>query len=163
MARMAFILRFILFCIFFSVGATAIVLATLAEEIEDYCGQKDVPSLMEADNERIRNMAVKYEAQVAAIKADPSILKNLEHITFGSQPSAEDTTFPRASAARLTAAKEALFKDIDRPERPKPPEWVRRCAEPRNRRTIFVAGVGLVLITFIFFGTPSRRRQSPRP
>ena len=157
---MALILRFILFCIFFTIGATAIVLSVLAEEIEDYYEQRGVPGLMEADNERIRNLAAKYEDQVAAIKATPSILKNLEHITFGSQPSAEGTTFPNASPGQLSAAKEALVENVNRRVAPSQlPEWVRRCKDPNSRLTIFVAGMGLVLITFIFFGTPSRRKQ----
>jgi len=153
-------LRCALFCVFFTGGATAIVLSVLADELALYFEQRGIPVRIEARNERIRRLCAQYEQQIAQLKADPSLAERLKTYTFRDRPDAEDTAFPQASAADLAAAKEALMEDLDRdiPTDPIPP-WVARCSEPNTRRTLMAAGVGLILITFIFFGSSRPRRR----
>ena len=158
-------LRCVLFCIFFTGGATAIVLSALADELAVYYEQRGIPARIEARNERIRRLCAQYEQQIAQLKADPSLAAKLKTFTFRDRPDAEDTAFPQASAADLAAAREALMQEIDGETVADPvPTWVRRCSETKNRRTLFVAGIGLILITFIFFGStrPETSRRKSR-
>ncbi|MBN1126763.1 MAG: hypothetical protein JXA82_17290, partial [Sedimentisphaerales bacterium] len=144
--------------IFFTVGATAIMVSALSEEIALYFEQRQIPAQVEAYNERLRQLSAKYELQIAQLKADPSLKEKLRTYTFNEKPEEEDTVFPEASATDLAEAKAALMSELDsRPESQPIPKWVLRCSEPQIRKTLLVAGIGLVLITFIFFGTPCRR------
>jgi hypothetical protein len=76
---------------------------------------------------------------------------------FGTEPTAEDTAFPKASAEQLQAAQLALIDQIkDSTKSPATPQWLTRTLEPRFRYSLFLAGAGLILITFIFFGSPAK-------
>ena len=53
--------------------------------------------------------------------------------------------------------KKALLEETDTQQDPSTrPAWLERCRQPRFRQSLFIAGAGLVLITFIFFGTPAK-------
>ena len=154
-------LRWVLFCIFFTGGATAIVLSALADELVVYFEQRGIPARIEARNERIRRLCAKYEQQIAQLEADPSLAAKLRTYTFRDRPDSEDTVFPQASAAELAAAREALMQELDQEPATDPvPTWVARCSQRQNRRTLFVSGIGLILITFIFFGSSRSGRRS---
>jgi hypothetical protein len=155
--------RWVLFCVFFTGGATAIVLSALADELAVYYEQRGIPAQIEARNERIRRLCAQYDQQIAQLKTDPSLAAKLKTFTFRDKPDAEDTVFPQASAGNLAAAREALMQEIEgEPIADPVPTWVSRCSESKNRRTLFVAGVGLILITFIFFGStrPTRPEKT---
>jgi hypothetical protein len=152
------IVRYVLFCLFFAVGAGAVALAVLADEIRDYCEGRNLLAKTLADNEDIQFLTIEYEAQIDEIRKDPNIIGRLERVTLGRQPGAEDTAFPRASEKLLTEAGAAVLADLraDHPAR-KIPTWAKRISEPNIRYSLFFAGAGLVLVTFIFFGAPARK------
>jgi len=158
--------RYVLFCIFFTIGAAAIALSVLVDpEISNYYQNRVHLARIEEGNERIRHLTEQYDAQIKQLQQDPQLLAKLQTITFGRQPAADGAVLPTASDENLTAAKEALLKDLDRQKQQAlTPDWVLRCAEPRNRKVIFTAGAALLLTTFIFFGTtPKRRPQTAHP
>jgi hypothetical protein len=154
MSRSSAILRFVLFCIFFSVGAGAIALSILAEEIETYFDNRRTYARMLEMNERIEKLIAEYEAQIEQIEQNPEILKKLERITFGSVEGEEESEHPRAAVEQLAAARAALLEEIEVKAEPSAIDrWVGRIVEPKARMRLFFAGAGLVLITFMFFGT----------
>lgn len=166
MQNSATLLRFVLFCLFFTVGASAIVLSVLTDEIVNYYRTRDLPDRIEADNQRIRDLSNRYDQQLEQIRSDPDLLKRLEQITFHTTGTAGDNTVvPVASDEQLAAAREALFKNLQSNDQPSQlPHWLLRMADEvngiKNRLMLFLAGMGLVLVTFIFFGTP---RYIPTP
>lgn len=150
--------RYVLFCLLFAVGTGAVALAVLADEIRDYCKGRNLLAKTLVDNEDIQFLTIEYEAQIHEIRSDPNIVGRLERVTLGRQPGAEDTAFPRASEKLLTEAGAAVLADLrtPRPAR-KIPTWAERISEPNIRYSLFFAGAGLVLVTFIFFGAPAKK------
>ena len=154
MGRSSAILRFVLFCIFFSVGAGAIALSILAEEIETYFANRRTYAQTLEMNERIEKLIAEYEAQIEEIEKNPEILKKLERITFGAVEGEEGSEHPRAAVEQLAAARAALLEEMEgKKEEKMIDKWVGRIVEPKARMRLFFAGAGLVLITFMFFGT----------
>jgi cell division protein FtsB len=154
MGRSSAILRFVLFCIFFSVGAGAIALSILAEEIETYFANRRTYAQTMEMNEKIEKLIAEYEAQIEEIEKNPEILKKLERITFGAVEGEEGSEHPRAAVEQLAAARAALLEEMEgKKEEKMIDKWVGRIVEPKARMRLFFAGAGLVLITFMFFGT----------
>ncbi|HPD46824.1 MAG TPA: hypothetical protein P5279_08760 [Anaerohalosphaeraceae bacterium] len=158
-------MRYVLFCVFFTIGAGAIALSILVDpEISNYYQNRIHLARIEEGNARIRRLTEQYDAQIRQLRQDPQLLAKLQTITFGSEPVANGAVLPKASEESLNAAREALLKELKRQEQqPLTPAWVLRCKEPKNRKIIFVAGAALVLTTFIFFGTTPRRRPQTLP
>lgn len=152
------LVRYILFCLFFAVGTGAVALAVLADEIRDYCEGRSLLAKTLADNEDIQFLTIEYAAQIDEIRKDPNIIGRLERVTLGRQPGAEDTAFPTASEKLLSEAGAAVLADLRTPRPAREiPTWVERISEPNIRYSLFFAGAGLVLVTFIFFGAPARK------
>ena len=160
MAKGSAILRYLLFCIFFTAGAGAIALSILIDpEIRNYYQSRLQLRQVEEGNVRMERLITQYDAQIRQLESDPNLLTKLETFTFGHEPDLEGVILPKASKEELAAAKEALFAELDEQKDAQlVPQWVHRCAKPKNRKVLFVAGCGLIVITFIFFGTPRRHR-----
>jgi len=164
------LVRYVLFCLFFAVGAGAVALAVLADEIRDYCQGSSLLAETLTENEDIQFLTIEYAAQIDEIRKDPNIVGRLERVTLGRQPDEADTAFPTASEKLLSEAGSAVLKGLrtDSPAR-RIPAWVSRISEPNIRYSLFFAGAGLVLVTFIFFGAPPKKatedkqEQSNRP
>lgn len=162
MIRAVLIIRFVLFLIFFLAGAGAIVLAILARpELEDYFKNRAMLEQIEAQNETLKSLTDQYAAQVALIESEPNILQRFSVTTFGHKPSAPDTVFPEADNADLRAEADKILKAEPQPQPVDPvPAWLARILEPKIRKALFATGCGLILITFIFFGT-TRTKSEP--
>jgi len=160
MAKGSAILRYLLFCTFFSAGAGAIALSLLIDpEISNYYHSRLQLRQVEEGNARMEKLIAEYDAQIRQIERDPNLLSKLQTFTFGHEPDLEGVVLPMASEEELAAAKAALLAELEEQEDEELiPQWVRRCSQPNNRRVLFVAGCGLVMINFIFFGTPRRHR-----
>jgi len=152
--------RYVLFCLFFGIGAGTVGLSILADEMRDYYESKSLLAKVLADNEKIQSLTADYESQIQQIQNDPNSLLRLKLVTLGAEPTGQDTAYPKASDEQLAAAGRVLLEDLQSPKTgPHIPKWVRRCSEPNLRRSLFFAGAGLVLITFIFFGSPARPKR----
>ncbi len=159
MQNSASLLRYVLFCLFFTVGASAIVLSILAEELIDYYRTRDLPSRIEDGNQKLRDLASRYDQQIEQIRSDPEILQKLGSIIFRTNTTPENTVAPIASEEQLSAAREAMLKKIETDSEPSMlPRWLLRVSDPvngiKNRLMIFLSGMGEILVTFIFFGSP---------
>ncbi len=160
MAKGSAILRYLLFCVFFAAGAGAVALSILIDpEISNYYQSRLQLRQVEEGNVRMERLITQYDAQIQQLERDPNLLTNLQTFTFGHEPDIEGVILPKASKEELAAAKEALFAELNKQKDAQLiPQWVHRCGEPKNRKVLFVAGCGLIVITFIFFGTPRRHR-----
>ena len=154
MTRSVSVLRYLFFCLFFAIGSGAMTLAILAGEINDFYRSKDLLTVTQRQIESIKNLTAQYDAQLLQIEKDPNIiLSRLKLITIGEKPYAEDTAFPKAS--ELDAAAAALLEDQQTPEQtPAVPQWTERISHTKTRKALFGAGAVLVLLAFVFFGTP---------
>jgi hypothetical protein len=160
MNRSALTTRFLLFCLFFFPGAGAVILAILARpELYDYYHSRTALDQIHAQNRKLADLAEQYDARIALIEANPAILARFSNAAFNRTPDDPDTAFPRPDNARLRAETEKLLKTQTPPPADPLPPWLARITTPANRTALFLAGTGLLLITFIFFGTP--RTKTP--
>ncbi|MEN8127590.1 MAG: hypothetical protein ABFR90_07260 [Planctomycetota bacterium] len=162
MQKFILTIRFIFFSVFFLVGSGAIVLSILCNpELKEYYESHAYLAEIQQQNERIKSLTEKYEAQIALIESEPSILLRLSPLTFGRKPQAPDTVFPQADNETLRNQTEKLLSQIQENPTDDPlPYWLKRILEPRMRQGLFGAGAGLVLITFIYFG--SNKEDDPK-
>lgn len=159
MTRLAFIIRFLLFCLFFTAGAGGMTLAILAEpELLNYYLSRRALDEVYAQNEKIKELTDQYNAQISLIEQEPNVLERIRVVAFNQPPQREDTFFPRGDNQELRVQTQALFEALEaRQNAPQAlPAWLSRCVQPKIRRGLFGAGAGLVMITFIFFGSPRR-------
>ena len=161
MQRLALTIRFILFSVFFLVGSGAIVLSILCKpELEDYYKSRAYLNEIQQQNEKIKILTEKYGAQITLIESEPNILERLSPLTFGHKPQAPDTAFPQADNEMLRNQTEKLLSKIqEKPADDPVPNWLKRTIEPRTRYGLFGAGAGLILITFIFFGSNKKKAR----
>lgn len=153
MTRSVAVLRFVFFCIFFAIGSAAMTLGILAGEINDYYHSKDLLTATQQQIENIKTLTAQYDAQLHQIQKDPNILSRLKLVTIGEKPHARDTVFPKAS--ELDAAAAALLEDQQNTQEPPAvPQWTKRISHTNTRKALFGAGAILVLLAFVFFGTP---------
>ncbi len=158
-------IRYILFCLFFSVGTGAIVLSILVGEIDEYYANKDALVLSEEGNEKLRKFNTEYDLQLEQAEKDPDIIERLKHVTLGEQFESDDTVYPTATREAIAQAEAVIASGIATPPHDDPlRKVVDRCMELRIRLSLFVAGAGLVLLTFLFFGKkrPPRKRKDIR-
>ncbi|MDH4203401.1 MAG: hypothetical protein OEV87_10980 [Phycisphaerae bacterium] len=159
MLRLVLTIRFILFAVFFLVGAGAIVLSILCEpELKDYYENRAHLIEIQEQNEKIKDLTQKYEAQIALIESEPNILKRLSPLTFGHKPQSPDTAFPQADNETLRNQTKKLLSQIqEKPSENPVPNWLNRVLDIKTRLALFVAGAGLILITFIFFTSNNQK------
>ncbi len=131
------------------------VLSILAEpELTTYYYNRAVLAQIEAQNEKIQDLTEQYAAQVKLIESDPNILQRFSATTFGHKPLTDETAFPEASGNVLRDETEQILRrdEASGPVEPTP-EWLAHILQPKIRLALFLTGCGLVLITFIFFGS----------
>jgi len=162
LTRLALTIRFLFFCLFFGVGAGAMTLAILAEpELRDFYLSRRALDEVYAQNEIIKDLTDQYVARIELIEREPNVLDRVRILAFNQPPQREDTVFPRGDDAQLGQQTQALFEMLEAREiAPRPlPDWLMRCLEPNIRRALFLAGAGLAMLTFIFFGSSRRTAE----
>lgn len=170
MSQFSRIIRYLLFCVFFTAGAGAIVLSILIEpELVDYYQGRQMLDQIHQENKKIKSLTADYQAQIELIQSEPNILARLEAVTFGRTPTADtQTADPTPDSKALTQAAKAVLEEIQEEETTEYPlpKWFKRCRQSNIRRALFAAGAGLVIITFLFFGTPKqipKRTENHQP
>lgn len=163
MSRWTLIVRYVFFCLFFTVGAGAITLSILIDpEMTTYFQNRQMLAEIERENAKIKDLTEQYQAQIDLIHSNPDVLRRLEWVTFGK------TEDPAAALSAdnqvLREAAQSILTDLqEKPEEPQLPRWFQRCKDPNIRTALFAAGAGLVLITFLFFGSPNKiSKTSPK-
>lgn len=145
---------------FFLSGAAAVVLSILAHpELYNYYHNRATLEEVAAQNKKITDLTDQYAARIALIESEPAILKRFSATTFNRKPEAPDTVFPDAGSEMLRTETEKILRTAQavRPVDPLP-DWLQRVIMPRTRMALFLSGSGLILLSFIFFGTPRYKR-----
>lgn len=151
MARKTDILRLILFCIFFSVGAGAVALSLLAGELKVYYENKQALWRIEHANREVEQLTERYTQQIEQIERDPNQLRKLRWAVLGEEPNEPGKVFPQVDARELARVM-AVIETMQEPEPNMVPPWVKRSNQVNMRYGLFFAGAGLIVTTFIFFG-----------
>jgi hypothetical protein len=144
----------------FSIGAGTIAFSILLDpELSTYYRNRRALAQLEAENKRIEDLMAKYQMQIDLIHREPNILRRLEWVTFGKayRPEAElpPEQLPLYDKHLQETARAVLAEMETEPDQPSLPHWLQRCLQPNIRTALFLAGCGLVIVSFIFFGTPS--------
>ena len=163
MNRFALILRYGLFCVFFTIGAGAVTLSILIDPELSTCFQnRQMLDRIGRDNDKIRDLTEQYQAQIDLIRSEPNVLTRLEHVTFGNTAGSQQPALPAASSRALKQTAQSVLAELKAaPPEPALPDWFGRCRKPNTRTALFAAGAGLILITFLFFGSPGTQKKPP--
>lgn len=161
MKRFIQILQYIFFCVFFAIGAGAIALSILIDpELTTYYQNKQILEQTRRDNKTLESLTEQYQSQIDLVKTEPNVLARLESLTFGQAPSPDnETAIPRADSRELMQTARVILDEMqEKPAQTIIPKWMQRCSEEKFRKALFFSGAGLILVSFIFFGSP---RQAP--
>jgi hypothetical protein len=152
------VLHFLLFVVFFSVGAATLGGAVLCDDLIVYCRNRQLVKEAEQSLERLDALNSEYDALLGELEKDPNLLKRIAPATLGTAPEDPNAIYPKAKAHELSVARKALLDQAgqDTPASVVPP-WLERCSEPSRKLGLFVAGAGLVLISLVFFIPKPRR------
>jgi hypothetical protein len=146
------IVHFLLFVVFFSIGAAALAGAVLCNDLIQYCQNQQLVKEAERSLERLDSLNKEYDALLEQLENDPNLLKRIAPATLGTQPEDPNAIYPKARARELALARKALVAQAGEtsPEEAVP-RWLQRCSDPSRKLGLFVAGAGLVLISLVFF------------
>jgi hypothetical protein len=148
------------FIIFFGIGAVALAGSVLCDDLIRYCRDRNLLKESERSIERLTLLNQEYDALLDQLEKDPELLKRIAAATLGKEPNDPCTAYPRTRARELQIARQALLDQSgEDPPAPEVPQWLLRCAEPRRRMALFVAGASLVLISLVCF-TPEPKRDA---
>jgi len=154
------ILRTLLFVVFFSIGATAVYVSIISDELIGHYHKKRLLKAKQEDTNRLESLNADYDAVLEQVKKDPNLIKRLGPATLGSEPENKEAVYPKATPEQLDAARKALTEDSDtQPTEPMVPNWLIRCSQPIRRAILFLAGAVLILISFMCFGPAKKRNQ----
>jgi len=152
------ILRTFLFIVFFSIGAAALSVSILCGDLVRYYRNNQLLRAAEESLRRLEALNADYGALLEQLEKEPNAVKRIAPATLGTEPEAEDTIYPKATAEQLAAVREALREEAGHGiGGPAMPNWLVRCSEAPQRIILFLAGAFLILISFICFGSVSRK------
>lgn len=167
MKRFFLIVQYLFFCVFFGIGAGAIALSIWIDpELTTYYSNKRYLDNTRQENEVLVSLTEQYQAQIDLINREPNVLGRLESLTFGQKPSTdEQTAVPTADSGDLLEAARVVLEEMRQPEEEVTiPQWMERCSQEKFRKALFASGAGLILISFIFFGSPKPQKATePTP
>lgn len=160
MQKLEEISRLFFFMVFSAAGVCAVALAVLSPEWKNLYHLKAAVRQTEQDNQKIEEIIRDHQILAAQINADTNILKRIAPVTLGVEPCEPNQPAVRITAGTLSRAKAILEQhepqeDSDDSEVPK---WLQRCAAVENRIMLFVAGAGLVVVSFVCFGRGKNRK-----
>ncbi len=161
MKKAASILRYLFFCIFFVLGASAITLSILSDEITQNYKNIENLNLIEENSEKLERLIKAYDLQIEQVMNDPEILKRLSRrIVEGVGGGVGVGADPVATRQELRIATEILNPPSDPNEAvPLLRSYAERATKQHVKQGLFLSGAGLILIAFIFFGEPKQKKE----
>jgi hypothetical protein len=163
MRRHAF-LHFLLFVTFFSIGAGALGIAVLCDDLVQYCRNRQLLRAAELSLRQLESLNADYDGLLQQLESNPDLVKRLAPVTLGTEPADPNTAYPRAQAQELAVARKALAEQVRQDlAPPEIPVWLQRCSEPAKRMILFIAGASLVLISLVCFTTDPRHTPPVKP
>jgi len=154
------ILRTLLFVVFFSIGAAALSVSILGDDLLRYYTNRELLETARESLSRLRSLNTDYDALLQQLQKDPNLVRRIAPATLGTQPADANAIYPKATAEQLAAARKALTEDTShKVAEPVMPDWISRCSRPPRRIILFLAGAFLILISFIWFGPVKQAEQ----
>jgi hypothetical protein len=158
------ILRTLLFVVFFSIGAAAMYISVICDELVEHYHKRQLLKAGQRCIARLKSLETDYDALLQQLEEDPDFIERLGSAVFGTGQEDKDTIYPIVTPEQLDAARRALTEDSSQPlPEPMIPGWLTRCREPRRRIMLFLSGAFLILISFVWFGRAEKtsRKQIP--
>lgn len=150
-------LRMFLFVVFFSIGAAALSISILCEDLLQYYHNRRLLKAAEAALDRLKSLNTDYDALLQRLEEDPNLIKRFWPAVLGTERKNDGTVYPKVTPEQLDAARRALIEEPDRQFfEPAVPGWLSRCCEPRRRMMLFFCGAVLILVSFVWFGSGER-------
>ncbi len=146
------VLQILVFTIFFGIGAVALGGSVLCEDLIRYCRDRNTIRESQRSIDRLTSLNREYDALLEQLENDPELLRRIAAPALGKEPNDPNTAYPRTRARELQIARQAVKEQLekDAPLLEVPP-WLVRCAEPRRRMALFVAGASLIIISLVCF------------
>ena len=146
------ILRTFLFVAFFSVGAAALGVSILVDDLLRYYHNRQLLETARKNLRRLELLTSDYDSLLQQFQGDANFVKRIAPATVGCEPADTNAVYPKATAEQLAAAQKVLSEDFDRQRtQPTVPNWLRRCSQPWRRTVLFLASTFLILISFVSF------------
>jgi hypothetical protein len=156
------ILRTLLFAVFFSIGASAMCVSIICDELIGHYHKRQLLKTRQEGIRRLKSLNADYDALLQQLEEDPNLIERLGSAVLGTEQENEDTIYPKVTPEQLDAARRALTEEPNQQFRePMMPLWLTRCCEPRRRMMLFFCGAVLILISLVWFGSGKQagRRQ----
>jgi hypothetical protein len=155
------IIRVFLFAIFFAIGAASVSVSLLCDDLMQYYRNKQLLDAEKELSKKLESLNNDYDALLQQLKLDPNLLRRIAPAVLGTESNDVNTVRPRVTAEQLAAARKAIMeKSKQKQDKATMPKWITRCSEPHRRIMLFVCGAGLVLISFMCFGSPEQTKQT---
>jgi hypothetical protein len=145
------IFRIVFFMLLFSIGAAAMGLSVLCEDLVKYYSNVEFTESAQQSIAKLDNLNHAYDSILQNLKEDPNIYRRIAAPAIGSQYLDANAVYPRVAARQLAAARKALADPNEETIEPVIPAWLSRCSEPHKRMALFISGVALILISFVCF------------
>ncbi len=141
--------------VFFSVGAAAVSLAILCDDLNEYYRNRQVLKSQQKSLVKMEQLDKDYDAVLRHLEEDPNLVSRLGPATLGIEPNDANTVYPGVSPEQLDAARQVASADNRNEQEPNLPARLVRISEPRRRTILFISGAFLILISFIWFSCPA--------
>ena len=145
------IIRIPFFILFFSIGASALGLSVLCDDLVRYYRNVQLTESAHKSIEKLKNYNADYGSLLENIEKDPNFIKRLAPAVSGSEYQDANVSYPKATARELAAARKAFGDPSEEDIEPVIPVWLSRCSESQKRMILFFSGVALMLISFVCF------------
>ena len=107
------VLHLLLFVIFFGIGAGALGVAVLCDDLVEHCRNKHLVQEAESSLRRLESLNTEYDVLIEQLENDPNLLKRIAPVTLGAQPEEPCAVYPKAKARELAVARKALLEQAD--------------------------------------------------
>ena len=124
----------------------------LTQEWVDLYTIKSKAHHIEQANLKIEALNRDHQTLIGQIRSDPNILKRLDTVVLGTLPAEANSPVPAVTTQQLQKAKAVLAEDDSEQPDITPPRWLARCNSRQSRLILFIAGSGLILVSFACFG-----------
>jgi hypothetical protein len=145
------VIRMIFFILFFSIGAAAMGLSVLCEDLVKYYSNIQLTESAQQSTEKLNSLNKAYDSILENLREDPNIYRRIAPAAAGAQYLDANAIYPKTAARQLAAARKALTDPNEETIEPAMPNWLSRCSEPHKRMTLFFSSIALILVALVCF------------
>ena len=145
------IIRIAFFILFFSIGAAALGLSVLCDDLVRYYRNVERTESAQKAKEKLEILNEAYGSILKNLDEDPNYIKRIAPAVSGSEYQDANAIYPKATAQELAAARKAFASPEEDIIEPVMPVWLTRCSQPQKKLMLFFSGVALILISFVCF------------